>query len=232
MLVSDASLVSRLLPVGQRITIVPDSRVRQGEGEPEGYPSRIEDVLDDAVVVSMPMRRRTLIALPLNSAVSAYFNRSGARYYFRATVGARAETPFPVLYLRDVGSVKKEDRRTDVRVDVVLEPIQMVVVDGDAEKAPDSRSTLVVNVSAGGLGLICRRPVSVGSVIHIALDLPRNLGTIEADAEVVRSSPMELGGLQKWQVGVSFRDVSQKEKDRITAFVLYQQQLLRRRGLM
>lgn len=225
-----AGIISRLLPVGQLITIVPEAHPQEGDVQPEGYPSRIEDLLDDTVVVSMPIVRRSLVVLPLNRPVSVYFNREGSRYRFRAIVNARAESPFPVLYLTDVGEVRRDERRAHARVDLLVEPVSLLVVDDDTPTITNPRSTLVVNISAGGLGLVSRRPFPVGSVIHIGLDLPRGFERLEAQGEVVRCNIMEIGGLQKWQVGVAFRNLSPKEQDRIAAFVLCQQQLMRRRG--
>lgn len=229
---SKTAIDSRLLPVGQLITIVPEVAGYQAKGPVEAYPSRIEDVLDNAIMVSMPMKRRSLVALPVDTTVSAYFNRGGVRYYFRAVVGSQGESPFPVLYLTDVGDMGKDERRSHVRVDACMEPVDMVVVDPRAGTPPDKRSTLVVNVSAGGLGLVCRRPLPLGSFVRIAVELPSGFGRLEAAAEVVRCVEMDLGGVKKWRIGVTFAEVSEDQRDRVISFVLYQQQLLRRRGLL
>ncbi len=225
-------LDTSLFSIGQLITIVPETSVYKGRPDTEGYPSRIEDVQKDAIVVSMPMRKRSLISLPVNTTVSVYFQRGGARYYFRAVVGAQSESPFPVLHLEDVGDTQKDERRSHVRVDACLEVVDMVVVDSDVTDGPDKRQTLVVNISAAGLGLVCRRPISVGTAVQVAVDLPRGFGRLEAEAEAVRCIEMDLGGVKKWRVGVAFRDMTEEQRDRVTSFVLYQQQMLRRRGLL
>ncbi len=223
---------TNIFSIGQLITIVPESAAQQGRPEAEGYPSRIEDIHEDAIVVSMPMRRLALVALPVDTVVSAYFHRGSARYYFRAVVGARSESPFPVLYLRDVGDMQKDERRSHVRVDACVELVDMVIVDSDVTDEPDKRPTLVVNISAGGLGLVCRRPIPPGTIVQVAVDLPRGFGRIEAEAEAVRCIEIDLAGIKKWRVGVAFRDMPDDQRDRVIGFVLYQQQLLRRRGLL
>lgn len=223
---------TNLLPVGQLITIVPATSSNNDRDEPEAYASRVEDVLYDAVVVSMPMRRQSLVPLPLNSEVAAYFHRGGARYYFRAIVGAREEIPFPVLYLTKVGEVKKEERRAHVRIEALLEPIEMLVVNSEIGSNSSKCPSLVVNISAGGLGLVCRGPLPVGGIVHIVVDLPNNFGRLDADARVVRCDPVEIGGLRKWRAGVAFQALPRADQDRVVGFVLYQQRLLRRRGLL
>ena len=233
MAVAIAEEYANLLPVGQLITIVPVSPGQDTSGEQEAFPSRVEDILYDAVVVSMPMRKQSLVVLPLKSEVSAYFHRGGARYYFRATVGAREEVPFPLLYLTNVGKVKKEERRAHVRIEALIEPIEMLVVSGEIGNNENSRcSSLIVNISAGGLGLVCRNFLPVGAIVHISLDLPNNFGRLDADARVVRCDPVELGGVRKWRAGVAFQGLSRADQDKVVAFVLYQQRLLRRKGLL
>jgi len=223
---------SSLLPIGQLISIVPGRSDEPMGGEAEVYASRVEDVVDGAVVVSMPMRKQTLVPLPLNSTVSAYFHRGGARYYFRAVVGARDDSALPVLCLTQVGELTKQERRSHVRIEALLEPVEMFVVGEELEDEVRRCSSLVVNISAGGLGLVCRRPLPVDSTVHLALELPNGFGRFEADAEVMRCMAVEVGGVRKWRAGVSFQSLSVPDQDRIISFVLYQQRLLRKRGLL
>ncbi len=223
----------RYVPIGQRIVIIPDDADAMQETKDQvTYSSRIEDVLDDAIVVSTPMHRRDFVTLPLNTQVSAYFNARGARYHFQAVVGGRSQSPFPVLYLTDIRSVRREERRTHARIDLSMEPIEIAVVEEGGERRPlRPRFTLVTNLSAGGIGLVSRDPLSIGDVLYVVLELPRGYGRLEVKAKVVRSAVIQTGVLQKWQVGTSFRDMDRKGRDRVAAFVLHQQQVLRRRGL-
>ncbi len=216
----------RPLPIGQSITIVAEEN-----DIPQEYLSRIEDVLDSTVVVSMPMRHRNLVAPRKDSTVSAFFNLDGARYSFRAVVRGQMDTPLPVLFLADVRDVRRLERRSFARVGVILEPLRMAA-EGDEEASKHAKRVFVVDLSAGGLGLISRRPLKVGGLVDILLDLPRGSGKLEARASVAWCTPLEREGVPKWKVGVSFCDMTSKDRDRITAFVLQYQQVLRRRGLI
>ncbi|MGE5620308.1 MAG: flagellar brake protein [Sphingomonadaceae bacterium] len=226
-----ARLASRLLPVGQLITIVPEAPEDLGRGRREGYPSRIEDVLEDAIVVSTPTKARSLVALNVDTRVSVHFNRGGVRYNFSAVVAALTDGRIPFLVLREVGEVRRDERRSHVRVDACMEPVDMVV-DPELGNPPDKRSTLVVNISAGGLGMVCRRPLPIGSSVRLKVRLPDGFGRLVADAEAVRCTEMDLGGVKKWKIGVSFVELPEDQQDRVIRFVLHQQQLLRRRGLL
>lgn len=218
-------------PIGQPITLVPDP----GSGEcsgPEAYPSRIEDVTDRTVVVSMPMRHRQLVVLPKDAPVSAYFNQRGTRYRFRGLVGSSTHSPFPLLHITRLGSVANVDRRAHARVETVIEPVKMSVVTEHGSTSITPSCALVVNVSAGGLGLICRTPIEPGSLVPIVVDLPGDFGRLEAEGLVVRAKPIGPEVLRKWQVGLSFRGLGPKDQDRVAAFVLYKQRMNRKKGLL
>lgn len=214
------------LPIGQAITFVTEKG-----GEQQEYTSRIEDVLDSTVVVSMPMRQRAFVAPPKDTAVSAFFNLDGARYGFRAVVRGQMQDPLPMLFLSDVRDVRKQERRAFARVGVIIEPEHLVVEEDDlATRRP--AGAFIVDIGGGGLGLVSRKPLSPGNSVEVQLQLPRGLGQLEAAASVTWCSPLQREGLPKWKAGLTFRDLNRKDRDRVTVFVLQHQQQLRRRGLI
>jgi len=218
--------------VGQILTIVPDLPELGDMSGWQGYPVRVEQVRDDGLLVSMPSRKALPAALAVDGPVIGFFQRAGSRYRFRAVVGALAETPVPMLLLRQVEEVRRLERRSTVRTEVCLQPLEIALLEGATERPPDVRSTVVVNVSAGGLGLVCRRPIPVGTMVRVTLELPAGFGRVEAVGEVVRCSRSDVQGLEKWRIGLAFREISEEQRDRVAAFVFSQQQMLRRRGLL
>jgi c-di-GMP-binding flagellar brake protein YcgR len=218
--------------IGQRLTIVPDMPELGGRRGREGYPGRVEQVREGGLLVSLAMEEAMPGALATDTTVTAFFQRGGARYYFRAAVGVQPEAPLPLLFLRELGEVRRLERRSSARAEVCLQPLEVAVLDGDVADPPDSRSTTVVNISAGGLGLVCRRPIPPGTRLRIAMDLPRGFGRVKAEAQAVRCIEIDLGGVKKWRVGAAFQGMPEGLRDRVAAFVLQQQQLLRRKGLL
>jgi c-di-GMP-binding flagellar brake protein YcgR len=214
------------LPIGQMITFVAEKDSDELE-----YVSRIEDVLDTTVLVSMPMRQRSFIAPPKDTNVSAFFNLDGARYSFRAVVRGQMEEPLPMLFLADVCDVRKQERRAFVRVSVIIEPELLVYEEDDlAQRRP--KDAFIVDIGGGGLGLVSRQPMKPGGFVEVRMDLPRGFGPLAAKARVAWTAPLTREGLPKWKVGLCFVDLGPKDRDRITAFVLQHQQELRRRGLI
>ena len=219
---------SGILRIGQRITIV----AGLPGGEPEDYPSRIEDVLKDAVTVSMPMKRGDLVPLPPNTEVLVRFRQGDVGYRFSATVDGWGELPFPVLYLVKVRELSKEERRAHVRIDVLFEPEELLLAGEENGEESRAFAPVVTNISAGGLELVCRKPLAVGCTVHIAFNLRQGFGRIRTAGQVVRCQQAGESALRKWRIGIAFRDMGDEQRDRVAAFVLYQQQILRRRGLM
>ncbi|HEX2923455.1 MAG TPA: flagellar brake protein [Chloroflexota bacterium] len=218
--------------IGLALMVVPDAVGPSADDERKEYSTRITDITTDALVVAMPTLNRTLLELPLNSGITAYFQRHGFRYGFRATVSSVRRAPLPIMVLTDIGEVAKAERRLYVRVEACVEPLEIVEIGDDAAKPLDRRSSLVVNMSAGGLGIVCRRPLAEGAMVKVVVQLPKGFGTIDCEAEVIRCTQLELYGIRKWRAGLSFRKMHNGDRDMVTGFVLSQQQSLRRRGLL
>jgi len=222
----------RVFEVGQLITILPEFDGEATDVEQKSYSSRIESVCSDALIVTMPTRKRIAAPLPLNSGISGCFQRRGARYYFRATVVAQQRSPVPTMMLTNIGDVTKVERRFYVRVDACIEPLEIVERGAEHAKPQDMASSIVVNISAGGLGIVCRRPLAEGSIVKLTVPLPKEFGTLNAEAEVVRCTQVNVRGMRKWRVGLAFLKMDEVDLDRVSAFVLKQQQALHRRGLL
>ncbi len=227
-----AAARARLLPVGQLLTIHALDSASPDEPEGPGYASRVEDHEGDTVVVSMPMRQRQLVPLPPGTRVSAYYNRDGSRYRFRAEVGSLEDSPVPVLRLVRVQGPIRHERRAQARVAISLEPVRVMACDSEGWIELNPRFTPAINISAGGVALVCRRPLEPGRTVRLVLDLPGDFGRIDLSGEVARCAELASEQARKWVVGIVFRGLTVKDRDRLSAFVLCQQQSLRRRGLL
>ncbi len=228
-----SSINADILQPGQLIMLVPETGARQGTAPADGYSSRVEDLVGDAVVVSMPTLRRDLVDFPTGTPIWAYFQREGARYHFRAAVGGHTLTPFPVLYLTNVRELTKNQRRSHARIDVLLQPLQLLLRDEEqGDRSLGTRGALIVNMSGGGIGIVIREALSVGQILRVVVALPAGFGRMDVHAEVVRCNPVGSDDLRKWRIGLAFRGLTPEQQDRIVGFVIHQQVRLRRRGLL
>ncbi len=147
-------------------------------------------------------------------------------------VDVRDKPPISVLQYRKVGGVRRVERRAHVRVEVLLNPLEVVVLDEETGNQTELPGPVVVNISAGGLELVSRQPLVVGSRLRITLELPLGFGWVRTEAGVVHCTAAGENVLRKWRLGVAFWGIGPRDQDRLAGFVLSQQQLLRRRGLL
>ncbi len=222
---------TRFLSIGQHITMVVEQPGDQVQPEGDGYLGRVEDVQEDLILVSLPTRPLQLLRSGSGFGALVKFPRDGLEYMFRAKVEAYTEDQLPVLYLRRLSKPERIERRAYVRVDVLLEPSEVIVLGEDGRDDAPLLGCLVVNISAGGVGLVSRRPLPVGCRVRLVMQLLLGFGRVATDAQVVRSAPVGEQ-LRRWRLGLSFRGIGRREQDRLAGFVLSQQRLLRQRGLL
>jgi c-di-GMP-binding flagellar brake protein YcgR len=95
---------------------------------------------------------------------------------------------------------------------------------------PQPISAIVVDLSAGGLLLRSRTPLSVGQQLLLDLDLPEPGGRLASLVEVVRLRPIQSERGQSIEAGCRFVDLPNRDRDRIVKFIFYCQAKLARTG--
>lgn len=221
----------RMLSPGQPI-IIEGISANGDEWERWGqYQSRIQKVLDSSLVVSAPRRRGTMVRFYDGTDVTVYVNRCGVRLCFQAIVSNPPDCIPLIIHLVEVSSFRKHDRREYVRVELMTQPIEFVV-EGDPRRAAKYMAPLVTDISMGGLGLSCLQDIPQGAKVRIALDLPKFFGHIEATAEVRRvfDPVRDNTGKRRWHMGLRFVSMGEADRDRIAAYVLYQQEKMKKVG--
>ena len=181
--------MSTLLPIGQLITTVPASPALNDQKEAEGYSSRVEDVLHDAIVVSMPMHQQSLVPLPLKRRLQPI--SIVRRKVLLPSCGSQREYTIPGALLTNRCGEKRR-ASFHVRIEALLEPIEMVIVNSEISESGIRCLSLVVNISAGWLGLVSGQ-LPVGGNVHIVLDLPNNFGRLDVNATCCSMQAVEPG---------------------------------------
>ena len=221
--------LDRLFRRGQSATL--QMAVSDGEDDmPEGpYSCRVEQVLADAVLVRFPPTYLRPPSIPESTRVVARFLRLGVRFCIDATV-LRA-LGLDLLHLGRLEDLRRDDQRTYVRVETLLRPTTFQVRE-NAEMTAKVMVPKIVDVSLGGCRLTCVNPISVGNRVRMSVELSRIIGIVEFEAEVRRvQATTDTHGIQ-YRMGLEFVEISQRDLDHIAGFVLYQQQTLKRKGLL
>ncbi|GEM_PF-2632202 len=221
----------RLVTAGQAILIEGVSANGEEFERWGQYQSRIQKVQEDSLVVSSPRRRGAMVRFHNGTDVTVYLTRFGIRLCFQAAISNPADCTPLVTHLVGMSGFRKYDRREHVRVELVAQPIDFSIK-GDPGKSARSLAPLVTDISIGGIGLSCLQELSEDTRVRLILDLPKVFGRIEAMAEVraVFAPISDNTGKRRWHMGLRFVDMDESDTERIAAFILYQQEKMRRVG--
>lgn len=195
----------------------------------ELYPSRVEEIADNAIGVLVPMNRRQRRPLPGGALVRVSFVYGERRRRFVTEVTGHSDDGL-VDYLAMPADVEDNDRRSSYRLDTALTPqslFRLFVVDEDDDRDVAIKAS-VVNMSEGGLCFTTRADVRAGERFAIQVELPM-AGTLNARLRVIE---VEDPDRNRWsrRVHCKFTNLSHRERDLIARFLMKRQLELRRRG--
>lgn len=216
--------LSRVFFPGQVIVIEKVNTDHEPARSQELWESRVIGVFPNRLVVSAPVENGSPVVLPERTAVKGYMSRYGVRHSFEAVVTWQSASLPPVTGLAAITNIRKTDRRETVRTGLSIRP-DYFAIEGNPAKSAFVMSPVVDDISAGGFGLSCLQEIAVRSQVRVALDLPKVFGRIQASGEVLRvENPIrDLMGRWRWQMGLAFTEISQNDRNRVAAFVLFEQ---------
>lgn len=185
-----------------------------------GFATSVVEVEDRLVWISLPIRRDGMLQLTPGELVSVRFDRPGDAVYLFDTVVAdvRDDDAAPFALAMPV-SIDRRRHRSDARLALVLDA-RFDVADEHELQAK------VVDLSAGGLGLICERELSEGDELVVRFDLP---GPDDVDPHVechavVRTTAVygrTPGGRTLFQYGLRFVDADEPLREQIISSVIW-----------
>ena len=187
-----------------------------------GYSATITADTGQLLWTDIPIRRDGMLTLSVGQLVSVRFDRPGDAVYLFDTVVAevRADDDSPYAFARPV-TVDRRRHRSDVRLALVLDAEYQVP--GHPDAAPQHAK--VVDLSAGGLGLITKGDHEIGAALVVRVALPGPGEALHFESSVViRTRSLygrAPGGSAFRQYGLEFVDVSDQIRDKILALVIW-----------
>ena len=185
-----------------------------------GYSATIVDTGDRLVWIDLPIRRDGMLTLNVGQLVSIRFDRRGDAVYLFDTVVAEVHdddtAPYGLAY---PVTIDRRGHRSDVRLALVLDATYRVGDDSDRHHAK------VVDLSAGGLGLITAQELDDGALVWVGTDLPSPDEPLRIESQVVIRSRNLYGrtpaGAVLYQYGMQFVDVNDVIREKILASVIW-----------
>lgn len=162
-----------------------------GEEEKSGhYWARVEDFINDGILISEPQFINGKTLLRKGCEVMVVIMRQDAAYHFHSrirTIGTKGERK---LLLQPPRRVQRLQRRRTVRIDfsttVTYARIIKTMEWEELQDRLEWHTSHSINISAGGLLMACQPDVESGDLLLLQIALPGELSLPETLAGVVR----------------------------------------------
>lgn len=187
-----------------------------------GYVCNVVEVEGRMIWIDLPLRRDGMLDLTPGQLVSVRFDRAeDAVYTFDSVVADVRDDDHAPFGLAMPVTVNRRAHRTDLRIAMVLD----ASYDVDLDEGPQSLPGKVVDLSAGGLGLICAEQLPEGAevVVHCEVPGPRGPLLIDQPVEVCSSQlyGRTPGGTTLHQYGMRFTEATDALREEILTSVIW-----------
>ncbi len=167
-----------------------------------GYRCHLIEADRRNVWIDLPIRRDGMLSLTVGQLVTVRFDRPGdAVYSFDTVVSDLRDDDHAPFGLAMPVNINRRPRRSDTRLALVLD------ASFDAPGQRDGAGK-VVDVSAGGVGLICAAELALGDEVVVRCDLPGPDRPVPLEQRcTVQTSSLygrTPGGATLWQYGLRF----------------------------
>jgi c-di-GMP-binding flagellar brake protein YcgR len=221
----------RGLSIGQHIEIgyVPPGEAPTHQQQLDWLPTRVED-LDEVggrLTVAWPTdHERRLIAVATGGALAVSASTpSDAMYSAQVVVEDVSNTGVPLLLLKLDGAWQRIQRRSAVRLDVVVRPRAAARMIDEVRK---QLRLELSNISAGGVQVRSRDELHHGDLVELEFELLGMVGELPVQARVRRVERQDRPASVIWQAGCEFEGVPRRVIDRIVQFIFAQQRAVAR----
>jgi c-di-GMP-binding flagellar brake protein YcgR len=221
----------RGLSIGQHIEI---GYVRSGgaathQQQLDWLPTRVED-LDEVggrLTVAWPTdHERRLIVVTTGEALSVSASTpSDAMYSAQVVVEHASKSGVPLLLLKLDGAWQRIQRRSAVRMDMVVRPRAAAHIVDEVRK---QLRLELSNISAGGVQVRSKDELHHGDLVELDFELTGMVGELHVQARVRRVDRQDRPTSVIWQAGCEFEGVQRRVIDRIVQFIFAQQRAVAR----
>jgi c-di-GMP-binding flagellar brake protein YcgR len=188
------------------------------------YRSRVEDVVEDQMIIGWPTSNGVLVPIHLDGHISLSFVREDAAYVFLGVVQDRKKEPFPVLNIRVLGLPERIQRRQFFRMKVPIGlEIRGVMSLPNNPQADLFIETQTYDLSGSGLAIRSEIPIPVDTIVEAKLTLD-DLPPLKLTAKAVSSELITTRHNTKLShVGFNFLDLKEGQRMRIIRYLFRMQ---------
>ena len=211
-----------------------EDKIREGmsvevvvrEGEYEGrYRTKIEELGKRIISIGVPIADGQFVPLREGTSLEIFFNDEHTAYSFVSQIIRRISVPIPTFIIEYPTKIVKVQRRRFVRVQV-FKHFKYLVIDKDG--VSEEKTALMNDISGGGLRFQAQEYLEPKTLLMLKLSLGDN--KLDIPALVIRSEKEE--DTDNYIISTSFKDISEKTRDKIIGYVFDIQRDMIRKGLV
>ncbi|MGI5911167.1 MAG: flagellar brake protein [Syntrophomonadaceae bacterium] len=200
-------------------------------GETTEYlPSRIEELKDKYIFISMPMSKGVLLPMHLGEEIKVILRGKSGTYGFSSKIVGRRKEPIPFLIIvkpKKLISIKQ--KRDYVRLTVAL-PVRFRTVNEEGEKG-NTEEGVTVDISAGGVLFYTKSEIKDDQKVEIELQFSTN-EWFSCYAHVVRIFERNKYEKNAVRIAVEFDNISETQRDRIFKYIFEKQREWIKKGIL
>lgn len=198
------------------------------------YISQLEEILDsNTIIISTPIHEGNIVPISVDSHIRIVFFHTKGLFTFNGIVRSRGRRDnILILKVEAETKLKKIQRRNFFRFEWLMNVKFRVIEDENkryAEGETPYIDTYIRDISGGGVALITTEKQNIGTIIEIQLNLDGDIMTVIG--EVVRAEIYE-NDKNKYEIGIKFIDITQRDRDRIVKFIFHKQIKLMQKGMV
>jgi len=202
--------------------------VQTNESMREEYDSRVLDVLDDSIIIDIPLHQRDHVALQRKQFRSfwvGFRGRDGALCKYQAHLLEVETTPVLAWKITSpsVGNISREQRREFARVPVDL-PARLDLL---SVVNPRTYNVYVRDLSGGGMSVLLSKQQTLhpGEYVLIRFVIPTSQRPVEVKCFVIRIGPQNERGYAV--ASLQFLNISEPIRKRVIQYVYMRQRLMK-----
>lgn len=200
---------------------------KKGEKVGNNYISQLfEQQESNCLVISAPIFEARLIFIPLQAQLRLTFTHYKYGLLGFTALVARREFKgnVAVLIIQPEGELVKIQRRTHYRLDHMADILVRLSEEESKEGSETAIKALTKNVSGSGICIVTEVDIPKKSEIYVELSLAGKI-MITAKCIVIRNTQFEVKKARKYELGLHFIDISQKDRDSLIKYIFERQRV-------
>lgn len=207
--------------VNQLVDIELEVKGQDGQIVLESYPSRIEDIHNNYLIIAYPFKNGYPVPLHTEESITLKFLQDQTPYACTVKVIGKQTSPIALLKVSKPDKFVRIQKRNWVRL-----PYITAVKYRPAGYKVDFFESKSIDISGGGLLFQTNHPIDANENLEVEFSLD-NL-TISTTGKVVRCSSVD----NSYRIALKFTDISELERDKIVGFIFQKQREFIKKGLI